>query len=104
MKIDLNSENFKSEVYESVKPVLVDFWATWCPPCKMLNPILEELATELDSEVKIGKVDVDANPGLAEQFKTNSIPTIILFKDGKEVKRLTGAYPKEKVISFIRNP
>lgn len=79
----LNSENFENEVLQSETPVLVDFWAQWCGPCKMLSPILDELAGEYAGKVKIGKVDVDENQGLSAQYSVLSIPTLLIFKDGK---------------------
>ncbi len=90
MAIILNEQNFENEVLKSELPVLVDFWATWCGPCKMMGPIVERLATELEGVAKVGKVDVDENPGLAAAFGITSIPTVIVFKDGKPVETSIG--------------
>lgn len=94
----LNNGNFEQEVLKSEKPILVDFWATWCGPCKRLAPVLEELFEE---GYNVGKVDVDENPGLASQYGIMSIPTVILFKDGKEEKRLVGLQSKETLKSLL---
>ncbi|MDO8662483.1 MAG: thioredoxin [Candidatus Omnitrophota bacterium] len=83
--------NFKKEVLESKVPVVVDFWANWCGPCKMIAPIVEELAKEYDGKVKIGKVDVDTNPQSASTYGIMSIPSLIFFKDGKVMDQVTGA-------------
>ena len=91
---------FEQEVLKSDMPVLVDFWATWCGPCRMVAPVLEEIAGEND-KVRIVKLDVDANPITAGRFGVRSIPTMILFKDGKEAKRLVGYMPKERLLEQI---
>ena len=83
----LTDQNFEDEVVKSDVPVLVDFWAEWCNPCRMIAPIVEELATEYDGKLKVCKLDVDAHGSIAQQFKILSIPTVIIFKDGKEIKR-----------------
>jgi thioredoxin 1 len=82
--------NFDEQVMKSDKPVMVDFWATWCGPCQMAGPVVDQLATDYLGKVKIGKLDVDANQKVAAQFGVMSIPTVILFKDGKEVARKVG--------------
>lgn len=87
------------EAIQSGKPVVIDFWATWCGPCKMLGPTIEELADELEGKVVVGKVDVDENRDLAGEFGVMSIPTVIFFKDGKEITRLVGVQSKEKLLA-----
>ena len=99
MEIVLKSSNFENEVEKSDKPVLVDFWATWCGPCKMLSPVIEEIAKEYDGKIKVGKVNVDDEPDLAVKFGIEVIPTLILFKDGKIVGRTAGYYGKDELIS-----
>jgi thioredoxin 1 len=89
--VTLTPENFRSEVLQSERPVLVDFWAEWCGPCKMLAPVLDELAAELGSAGKIAKVDIDSNRDLAVQFGIKSIPTLLFFKDGEVKERVVGA-------------
>ena len=96
--INLTTENFEEEVLKSDKPVLLDFWADWCGPCKMMSPVVEELAEE---GYAVGKVDVDQNMALAQQFRVVSIPTLILFKDGAEVKRFVGLTSKEELKSAL---
>nr|2YJ7_A Chain A, LPBCA THIOREDOXIN [synthetic construct]2YJ7_B Chain B, LPBCA THIOREDOXIN [synthetic construct] len=93
--IEVTDENFEQEVLKSDKPVLVDFWAPWCGPCRMIAPIIEELAKEYEGKVKVVKVNVDENPNTAAQYGIRSIPTLLLFKNGQVVDRLVGAQPKE---------
>ena len=99
--IHLTSDNFKEEVLESKVPVLVDFWATWCGPCQMVGPIVEELGEEV-TDAKICKVYVDANPDLAIEYRVMSIPTFLVFKDGQMVKRDMGAKPKEELLELLK--
>ncbi len=98
--IELNKENF-TETVGSNKPVLVDYWAEWCGPCKMVAPILEEVASDMSEKLTVGKVDVDANQELAAQLNIMSIPTLILFKDGEIVDQAIGALSKAQLLSFI---
>ncbi len=94
---------FETEVLKSDQPVLVDFWATWCGPCRMVSPILEEIASEQSAKLRVVKLDVDANPITAGRFGVRSIPTMILFKNGRETQRLVGYMPKEKLLQQL-NP
>ena len=89
--------NFQAEVLEADTPVLVDFWAPWCGPCRMVAPVLEEMAGERAGELKVVKLNVDDNQQTAAQFEVLSIPTLILFKGGQPVKKVVGAYPKRKL-------
>jgi len=100
-EVILNEENFKSEIASGV--VLVDFFATWCGPCKMLGPVIEELANEYSGKAKIAKIDVDQGPHVAGEFGVQSIPTIIIFKDGQEVDRMIGFQGKEVLMDHIDN-
>ena len=92
---------FKSEVLESSTPVVVDFWAEWCGPCRQIAPALEEIAKEMDGKVKIAKLNIDENPSTPGEFNVRAIPTLILFKDGKVVDTLRGAYPKNHLAAWI---
>lgn len=99
--LHINSGNFDELVAKSDVPVLLDFWAPWCGPCRMLGPIIEEVAAEADG-FKVGKVNCDDEEELAMKFKISSIPCLILFKNGVEAARTLGAMPKEKVIAFVK--
>ncbi len=101
MKIKLSSENFEKEVLKSEKPVLVDFYADWCGPCNAMAPVIEELATELEEKAKVGKINVDENSDIAVEYNVMSIPTLIIFKNGKEEKRLVGLRDKEELLSLF---
>jgi thioredoxin 1 len=92
---EFNDDNFAAEVLESDKPVLVDFWAEWCPPCKMLTPHIEQLAAEHGDRVKIGKLDVDSNQTTAQRYGVRSIPTVLLFKNGEITETIVGLKPND---------
>ena len=99
--LEVTNENFGTTVGSSAMPVLVDFWASWCGPCRMVAPVLDELADELDGKLRIGKVNVDENQELAMQFRVSSIPAFVLFKTGPAVDRAVGAMPKGAFKSFL---
>ncbi len=92
--IEFTDSNFDDEVLKSDKPVLVDFWAEWCGPCRMVGPIVEELAGEYEGKAKIGKVDVDSNPEVSVKYGIRSIPSLLIFKNGEVVDQIIGAVPK----------
>jgi thioredoxin 1 len=100
--VAISDASFETEVVKAEKPVLVDFWAEWCGPCRMIAPLLENIADEYADSLKITKLDVDANPQTMMKFGVQSIPTLILFKDGQPVERLIGYMPKERLLSRIR--
>ena len=100
-EITLNKDNFTSEVLESDKPVLVDFWAEWCGPCRMLAPVVEEIAEEFDGSVKVGKVNIDEEPELANKYRVEFIPALIVFRNGKPESTSTGYVPKEKIEEML---
>lgn len=99
--IEFTDGNFKAEVLDSDKPVLVDFWAVWCGPCRMIAPIVEELAGEFEGKVKVGKLDVDNNQNSAVTYGVRSIPTLLVFKGGKVVDTIIGAVPKAKIVASL---
>lgn len=99
---EINDSIFESEVLKSDKPVVVDFWATWCGPCKMLGPIIEEVSEELGDKVNFVKVNVDENPSSANEFKIASIPTVMVFKNGTPVDTLVGFRPKQSLVGEIQ--
>lgn len=98
--ITITKENFQSEVVQSDKPVLLDFWATWCGPCHMVSPIVDQIADER-SDIKVGKINVDEQPELAQQFRIISIPTLVVMKDGQIANKAVGAMPKEEILALL---
>ena len=100
--IELTDENFNKEVLKAVLPVLVDFWAEWCGPCRMVGPVIEELAKEYHGKIKVGKLNVDENPKMTKQYGVMSIPTMIFFKEGKEISRQIGLTNKATLMGLIR--
>ena len=101
-EITLTKDNFDAEVMNSEIPVLVDFWAVWCGPCQMLAPTIEELANEYEGKVKVGKVNVDEQPELAQKYGIMSIPTLIYFKDGQIAEQTMGVQPKESIAAMLK--
>ncbi|MDH3068530.1 thioredoxin [Akkermansia sp. N21169] len=101
MALTLTESNFQTEVLESPVPVLVDFWATWCGPCRMIGPIVEQIATEFAGKAKVGKVDVDSNNGLASAYNVRSIPTLVFIKDGQVVDTIVGATSKDAIMQKL---
>ena len=103
MEVILNKENFDKEVLESDKLVLVDFWATWCGPCQMIAPVIEEIAKECSDKVKVGKVNVDDNQELAIKYGVMSIPTLLFFKNGNLVNTVVGFHSKSEIVEILNN-
>ena len=103
MTVEFTDANFATEVLKSDKPVLVDFWAPWCPPCKMIGPVVEKLSNDLATVCKIGKLNVDENPQVAQEYGVMNIPTLLLFKNGDLVGKTMGFQPEPKLREFILN-
>jgi len=99
--IDVNDSNFETEVLSSDIPVVVDFWATWCGPCRKLGPVLDDIASEFDGKVKFVKVNTDENIKTAKDYAISGLPSLLVFKDGKAVERLVGLMPKSSIVSNI---
>ncbi|MEP7146818.1 MAG: thioredoxin [bacterium] len=99
--IELTDANFEQEVLKSELPVLIDFWAVWCGPCKMIAPIVEEIAAEFDGKVKVGKLDIDNNQQVSVKYGIRSIPTLLIFKDGKIADQIVGAVPKSAIVQKL---
>ena len=102
MAMEITMDNFEQEVLNSDVPVMIYFWATWCMPCKMLAPVIEELAEEANGAYKVGKIDVDRSPNLAAQFGVMSIPTVIVFKNGKAAEKSVGVVPKNQLEAMLK--
>jgi len=96
-----NLQNFEHEVMKSDKPVLLDFWATWCGPCRMVSPVVDEIAEEVAGQIKVGKINIDEEPELASNFNVMSIPTLLVIQDGKVVQTSVGAKPKQEILKML---
>lgn len=101
MALEFTDDNFEDEVLNAQQPVLVDFWAEWCGPCRMLGPVIEELVADFDGKAKIGKVDIDNNRDIAVKFGIQSIPSVFIFKNGEVVNKFVGISPKEELANAI---
>jgi thioredoxin 1 len=101
--VTITDDNFEEEVLKSDKPVLIDFWATWCGPCRIIAPIVEEMATEYEGKAKIGKLDVDSNQQTSIKYGVRSIPTLLLFKDGELKETIIGAVPKAQLVNKLES-
>ena len=100
--LSLNGKNFEEEFLKSTKPVLIDFWASWCGPCKMMSPVIDEIADDLKGEVKVCKINIDEEQSLAVKYNVMSIPTFIVFKNGKEAARSVGVQDKSEIVNMLK--
>jgi len=100
--VEVTDSNFKSEILESTVPVLVDFWAAWCAPCRAIAPHVESLATAYEGKLRVGKCDIDSNPAFPSQYDIRSIPTLLVFKEGKVVGQIVGAVPKARIEDMVK--
>jgi thioredoxin 1 len=100
--IEITDTNFEKEVLQSATPVLVDFWAVWCGPCKAIAPVVEEMASEYNGKLKVGKMDVDNNPDVPMRYGVRGIPTLMVFKGGKVVEQIIGALPKKAIVAKVQ--
>ncbi len=103
MSISVSDDSFEADVLKSDKPVIVDFWAEWCGPCKQIAPALEEIATELADQIVVAKVNIDENPGTPGKYGIRGIPTLLLFKDGEIVSQKVGALPKNQLLEWVQS-
>jgi len=100
--VTITDANFDGEVLKSSQPVLIDFWATWCGPCRAIAPVVDALAGDYAGKLKVGKIDIDSNPGVPTKYDVRSIPTLLMFKDGKVVGQIVGAVPRAKIEDLIK--
>ncbi|TWP22524.1 thioredoxin [Apibacter muscae] len=103
MALEINDQTFKNEVIDSNEPVLVDFWAEWCGPCRSLSPVIDELSEEFKGKLKVVKIDIDANQNTPVEYGIRNIPTLLFFKNGQLVEKVVGAQPKEALVEKIQN-
>lgn len=100
--ITVNNENFEKEVLQSRMPVLLDFWASWCGPCRMMSPVVDDIAESMNTSIKVGKINIDECPDLAQKYNVMSIPTFVVIKDGKEAARTVGVQSREDLVSHLK--